>query len=133
MLAAWIVTVPDLPSGIFTSEGVTEIEKSRTTTVMLTICCREPLVPLTVTVYEPTGPEQYSVEVAEGPRDNVAGLVEQVKPEGDAALARFTVPVNPLTGATVIEDIHVTPATTFTDVGLEEIVKSWTVTGTVIW
>jgi hypothetical protein len=51
----------------------------------------------------------------------------QVKPAGETALVSATVPVNPLTGATVIVDVPAAPALTVTLVGDAETVKSVTV------
>ena len=48
----------------------------------------------------------------------------QVKPAGDTELARATVPVNPLTGATVIVEVAAVPTVVVTAVGLAETVKS---------
>jgi hypothetical protein len=48
--------------------------------------------------------------------------------EGDTIAERETVPVNPLTGATVMADVPVAPALTVTDVGLAVTVKSGTAT-----
>jgi hypothetical protein len=54
-----------------------------------------------------------------------------VKPAGDTELVRATVPVKPLTGATVIVEVPLDPALTETVVGLALTVKSLTVTVTV--
>jgi len=48
------------------------------------------------------------------------------KPGGETDEVRATVPVNPLTGATVIVEVAVEPAFTVTLVGLAVTVKSWT-------
>ena len=54
-----------------------------------------------------------------------AGVVLHVMPVvGDAAAARLTTPVNPLTAVTVIDDVPGFPTLTATLVGLAEIVKS---------
>ena len=55
----------------------------------------------------------------------------QVKPAGDMELASATVPVNPLTGATVIVDAAAVPTVVVTAVGLAATVKSWTAKVTV--
>jgi hypothetical protein len=57
----------------------------------------------------------------------LAGDRVHVKPAGDTADVRATVPVNPAAGATVIVDVEATPALTLTLVGLAETVKSVTV------
>jgi len=59
----------------------------------------------------------------------------QVKPAGETVEARATVPVNPLSGATVIVEVAATPAATVTLVGLAVTEKSSgaaTVTVTVV-
>ena len=53
------------------------------------------------------------------------GLIEAVRPE-DGLVVRVTVPVNPLTGATVIVDVPVAPTLTVMVVGLAVMVKSVT-------
>jgi hypothetical protein len=55
----------------------------------------------------------------------------QVKPAGDTVAERVTVPVNPLTGATVIVEVAVAPARALTLVGLALMLKSVEVTVTV--
>ena len=55
----------------------------------------------------------------------------QVRPAGETVEVRATVPVNPLSGATVIVEAAEAPATTVTLVGLAVTVKSWTVKVTV--
>ena len=55
----------------------------------------------------------------------------QVNPAGDTVEVRATVPVKPLTGATVIVELAAAPARTVTLVGLAVTVKSLTVTVTV--
>ena len=64
----------------------------------------------------------------------LVGLRVQVRPAGDTAEVSATVPVNPWTGATVIVEVAVAPATAVTLVGLAVTVKSVTVTVTVaVW
>ncbi len=55
----------------------------------------------------------------------------QVRPAGETAEVRATVPVKPLTGATVIVEVAAVPAVVVTDVGLAVTVKSVTLTVTV--
>jgi hypothetical protein len=50
-----------------------------------------------------------------------------VKPDGDTAAVKATVPVNPLAGATVTVDVAAVPAVTVTVEGLADRVKSVTV------
>jgi len=57
-----------------------------------------------------------------------------VRPAGETAEVRATVPVNPFTGATVIVEVALAPTTAVTLVGLAVTVKSVTVTMTVaVW
>ena len=60
----------------------------------------------------------------------LVGLSVQVRPAGETAEVRATVPVNPWTGATVIVEVAVAPDTTVALVGLAVTVKSFTVTVT---
>lgn len=48
----------------------------------------------------------------------LAGVRVHVRPAGDTELVKATVPVNPLTGATVIVDVAAVPAVVVTAVGL---------------
>ncbi len=57
----------------------------------------------------------------------LVGLRVHVKPAGETALVSATVPVNPLTGATVTVEVPATPALTVTLVGDAVTVKSLTV------
>ena len=57
----------------------------------------------------------------------LAGVRVQVKPAGETALVRATVPVNPLSGATVIVEVAAVPTVVVTEVGLAVIEKSVTV------
>jgi hypothetical protein len=69
-------------------------------------------------VYVPAVPEQDRVEVWVAPRTTLVGDKVQVKPAGDTVEASATVPVNPLTGATLIVEVAVAPARAVTLVGL---------------
>ena len=59
------------------------------------------------------------------------GVRAQVRPAGEITEERATVPVKPLTGATVIVEVAVAPARALTLVGLAVTVKSRTLTVTV--
>jgi hypothetical protein len=61
----------------------------------------------------------------------LAGVKVQVKPAGETELVSAIVPVNPLTGATVIVEVAAVPAIVVTAVGLAVTVKSVTMTVTV--
>jgi hypothetical protein len=57
----------------------------------------------------------------------LAGDREHVRPAGDTAEVNATVPVKPLSGATVMVEVAAVPASTLTLVGLAVTEKSWTV------
>jgi len=61
----------------------------------------------------------------------LVGESVQVRPEGEIEEVRATVPVNPLTGATVIVEVAATPTLTLAVVGLAVTEKSVTATVTV--
>ncbi len=61
----------------------------------------------------------------------LVGLSVQVRPAGDTAEVRATVPVNPWRGATVIVEVPVAAASTVTLVGLAVTEKSRTVNVTI--
>ncbi len=71
--------------------------------------------------------EQESVEVWDAPRTMLLGVRVQVRPAGETDEVSATVPVNPLTGATVIVEVPAIPALTVTLVGDAATVKSVTV------
>jgi hypothetical protein len=57
----------------------------------------------------------------------LVGLSVHVRPAGETAEVNATVPTNPFTGATVMVDVAVAPASAETLVGLAVTVKSWIV------
>ena len=61
----------------------------------------------------------------------LAGVRVQVRPAGETDEVSATVPVNPLTGATVIVEVAATPTLTLAVVGLAATEKSVTITVTV--
>ena len=61
----------------------------------------------------------------------LAGVRVQVKPAGETALVRATVPVNPLSGATVIVEVAAVPTVVVSEFGLAVIEKSVTAKVTV--
>ena len=65
--------------------------------------------------------------VPEAPSTTLVGVKVHVRPAGETAEVRLTVPAKPLTLATVIVDVPDAPATMVTLVGLAVTVKSWTV------
>lgn len=68
--------------------------------------------------------EHDKLEVWLAPRTMLAGVRVQVRPAGATEEVRATVPVNPLTGATVIVEVTAVPAVVVSDVGLAVTVKS---------
>ena len=70
---------------------------------------------------------QDNAEVWDAPRTMLVGVRVQVSPAGDTDDVRATVPVKPLTGATVMVEVAATPAFAAAAVGLAVTVKSVTV------
>ena len=122
--ATVMVDVPVPPAKKVIMVGLADMVKSVTVKVTAAVWVMEPLVPVTVTVYVPAGPEQDSVEVCDAPSTMLVGLSEHVKPAGDTVEVRATVPVNPPIGATVIVEVAVAPASADTLVGLAVTLKS---------
>jgi len=122
MGATMIVEVAVAPERIVTLVGLAVIEKScGALTVTVTVAERDsvPLVPVTVTVKVPAVvPVHDSVEVCVAPRTTLVGLRVHVSPAGDTVEVRATVPVKPLTGATLIVDVPEPPETNVKLVGL---------------
>ena len=75
-----------------------------------------------MTVYVPGDPVQDKTDVWEAPSTTLIGVNVQVRPAGDTVEVRATVPVNPLTGATVMVEAAAAPELTLTVVGLAVIV-----------
>ncbi len=71
------------------------------------------------------------VELAETPTVTLVGFRVAAQPVGGPVAVSETMPVNPLTGATVMVDVAEEPATKVSDVGLAVTVKSVTVKATV--
>jgi hypothetical protein len=87
---------------------------------------------VTVTVNVTAVVEEHDrVEVWLAPRTMLAGVRVHVNPAGDTELVSATVPVNPLTGATVTVDVAAVPTVVVTAVGLAATEKSVTATVTV--
>lgn len=74
---------------------------------------------------------QDNADVWEAPSTMLVGESVQVRPAGEIEEVRATVPVNPLTGATVIVEVAATPTLTLAVVGLAVTEKSVTATVTV--
>ena len=105
--------MPEDPLRIVREVGLDETVKSTTLTVTSTECESDPIVPVTVTVYVPTVAEvMLSVEVAEPPGDRltIVGLTPAVKPDGEVAVERLMVPVNPARLVIVIVAVPELPA-----------------------
>ena len=83
-----------------------------------------PLVPDTITEYEPADPLHDSVDFPE-PAETLGGFSVQLRADPpETELARLTVPVKPFTELIVTFEIPWTPARTVSDTGLAETVKS---------
>jgi len=122
-----MVAVPAEPVLIVRLVGLAVTVKSCVLYVTVAERDRVPLVPVTVTVYVPTEPEQERVEVPEVPSVMLVGVNVQVRPVvGEAVADRLTAPANPLIEVTVIAEVPLEPATNATVVGLAATVKSFT-------
>jgi hypothetical protein len=87
-------------------------------------CEREPLEPVTVARKLPTAdPLQERVDVPDPPAIDVAERLQDKLVEF-VVTPSVTVPVNPLSGVTVIPDVPAMPVLTETPVGFEETLKS---------
>jgi len=83
------------------------------------VCVRDPLVPVTVTVYAPDEPVHKSVLVPVLPNVTLVGERVQVRPvTGEIAAFSVTVPVNPWIFVTNTVEVPADPAFTVTLVGL---------------
>jgi len=123
-----IVTVefPALPTVTLTVEGLTEMLKSWTMKVAVFVCDLAPLVPVTVTwTVEAELKMQESVALPD-PDTLVGETVHEV-----LFVIRLTVPVKPLTGATVMVEVPAVPTFRVTAVGLALMAKSVTANVTV--
>ena len=86
-------------------------------------CDKVPLVPVTVTVYDPPEPLQESVEVPDPV--TLVGVKVQVRPVVGLMLeAKLTAPVNPSSAVTVMVEVPEAPARSVALTGLAAIVKS---------
>jgi hypothetical protein len=122
--ATVIVEVAAVPAVVVTEVGLAVTVKSVTVTVTVAVWDIEPLVPVTVTVkVTAVVDEQERVEVWEAPRTMLLGVRVHVRPAGETALVSATVPVKPLTGATVMVEVAAVPAVVVTAVGLAVIEK----------
>ena len=91
-------------------------------------CERDPLVPVTVTLYAPAEPVQDRVLVPAVPSVTVGGVSVQWRPVlGETELSRLTIPANPFTLVTVTVEAPAAPVFVVTLVGLNETAKSCTV------
>jgi len=82
-----------------------------------------PLVPVTVTVYEPADPLHDSVE--EPKPVTLVGVKVQVKPVAGLMFeVKLTTPANPSSAVTVMLEVPEVPARTIALIGLAAILKS---------
>jgi hypothetical protein len=122
-----IVEVTAEPELVITLVGLAMIVKSGTLMLKVTVVVweRVPLVPLTVTVYDPANDGwQDRLEEPEPPMIVVGLRLQLMLVVGDVVKVRVTVPANPLDGLTVIVEVSVEPTFPVWLVGFEEIVKS---------
>jgi hypothetical protein len=126
-----MVDIPVAPTLTWTAVGLAVTVKSVTVIVTVVEWESVPLIPSTVTVYVPTDPEHDRVEVWEVPKAILDGFRAHVKPVGETAEIKPTVPVNALIGATTIVEVMVTPLGATMMVGLAATVKSLTLMETV--
>ena len=117
--ATVIVEVAVAPARAVTLVGLATTVKSRMLTVTVAERDRVPLVPVTVTVnVVAVVPVHDRVKVWAAPRTTLVALRVHVRPAGETVAVKATVPVNPLTGVTVIVDVAVPPELAATLVGL---------------
>lgn len=124
--ATVIVTLALVPaSNWLTVVWLVMTEKSNTITCTLTRCRREPLVPVTLTLYNPGATLEPTEIVKVDMSDPEIELVVRavVKPEGALEL-RDTTPVKPLVAVTVMAELPVSPGTMVVLAGLALIAKS---------
>ncbi len=134
-LPNWIEEVPEEPAKMVSDDELEDTEKSTTLTVTCTGVEREPIVPVTVTMYVPTVLEltvRVDVPVPPGLRLTLAGFTEAVRPPGMTDVERLTVPAKPARLVRVMDEVPELPAWTVSVVGLAEIVKSPTPTVIVV-
>jgi hypothetical protein len=126
LTAVTVIVEVAVPATLIAADvGLALIVKSWTTNVTVAVWDNDPLVPVTVTVNVVEVVEEHdSVEVWLAPNTMLVGFNVHVKPAGVTDEVRATVPVNPLTGATVIVDVPAVPALTLTLVGDAATVKS---------
>ena len=119
-----IVEVAEVPT-VTAAGDVAEIVKSLTVKVAIVECDSVPLVPVIVSVYVAAIVELHDTVAVPEPVTLRGLMAPQVKFAGTVSV-RLTVPVNPLTAATVIVEVAETPALTAAG-DVAEIVKSVTV------
>ncbi len=130
--ATVIVEVAEEPAVKLMEPGLAVTVKSATVTATVADSEAVPLVPVTVTV-KVAELEQLTVnvDIPDVPRVTLVGLSVAAQPTGAPVAARETIPVNPLTDATVVVEVADEPAKKARDVGLVVTVKPLTVTATV--
>ncbi len=127
-----MVDAPEEPAVNPKDEGFAEMVKSGevgvvTVTVTSTECDREPLVPVTVTLYVPAELElTVSTDVADPPelRLTLLGLREAERPEGDEEAVRDTDPEKLLRLVRMMSEVAEEPVCTEMLAGLAETLKS---------
>ena len=123
-----IVEVPLPPAGNETVVGLADTEKSaggraETETPIVVVWARDPLVPLTVTAYEPAA-EEVSVHVDVCEPAMLVGAHVVVTPEGLDDVVRATEPLNPPITIKLIVEVTLCPTANETLFGLADKEKS---------
>jgi hypothetical protein len=108
--ATVIVDVADTPT-VTAAGDVAAIAKSVTLKVAVAVWTSEPLVPVIVRLYVPAVVELHETVAVPEVVMLVGEIVPQVKPVGTVSVSA-TVPVNPLTAATVMVEVAETPTVT---------------------
>jgi hypothetical protein len=118
--ATVIIDEAVVPALTVIETGLALIVKSGPATLYFTMAEweRELLVPVTVTVYVPTWPEQERVEFRGPPTRTLIGNRLQRRPPGEAKDTSVTFPVNPLIGAMTIDAFAVVPLRVLTLAGV---------------
>ncbi len=126
-----MVEFADEPEGMVREDGLVETEKSITLTRIVTEWDSGPLAPVTVRTYVPAV-EELKLTVAEPDppevRVTLAGVMDEVRPDGEDVEESETVPEKPPRLVSAIFEVPVEPACVVDEATLLEMVKSTTLT-----
>ncbi len=105
-LVTVMVELARVPARTVTDAGLATIVKSCIVNRTVAWCDREPLIPVSVTVYTPADPLHERLDVADTPSTTEVELRVQVRPDdGETEEVRVTVPVKLLMLAIVILEV----------------------------